>query len=62
MIVSAARLPRPSATRLTDSKLNAPGTSAQKAANIITVGGGEVLIRADSIAKGTTRAAPTKPV
>ena len=51
----------PDAAWLTDSKLRAPGTSDQNAASIITTAGGEVLIRAASIANGTTRIAPTNP-
>ena len=53
--------PAPAAARPSSSKLNAPGTNAQNAASIITIAGGEVFIRAPSIANGTTRHAPTAP-
>ena len=51
----------PVAAWVTDSKLNAPGTSDQKAASIITIAGGEVLMRAASMANGTVRNAPMNP-
>lgn len=53
--------PSPAAASPSDSKLNAPGTNAQNAASIITIAGGDALIRAPNIANGTTRKAPTAP-
>ena len=42
-------------------KLSAPGTSDQNDASIITIAGGDVLIRAASIANGTDSIAPMNP-
>src|SRR4029079_7556088 len=53
--------PSPASAPPSYSKLNAPGTNAQNAASIITIAGGDVLIRDPSIANGTTRNAPTAP-
>jgi hypothetical protein len=52
----------PVAAWLNETKLKAPGTSAQNDASIITIAGGELLIREASMANGTTRKAPTAPL
>ena len=51
----------PVAALLSDSKLSAPGTSAQNAASAITMAVGAVLSCAASIANGNTSAAPSAP-
>jgi hypothetical protein len=62
VVPSVVISPSPAAASPSDSKLNAPGTNAQNAAGIITIAGGDVLIRAPSIANGTTRnARPPRP-